>query len=78
MASINVRISDDLKARAYGELKKLGVTPSEFMRQTLEYVAEHGELPFTMNGRDEALFEVVRERISTPRRVRSRSLICRP
>ena len=70
MASINVRISDDLKARAYSELKKLGVTPSEFMRQTLEYVAERGELPFTMNERDEALFEVVRERISTPQRVK--------
>lgn len=27
MASINVRIDDDLKARAYLELEKLGVTP---------------------------------------------------
>ena len=32
MASINVRIDDDLKARAYRELERLGVTPSELMR----------------------------------------------
>lgn len=29
MASINVRIDDDLKARAYRELEKLGVTSPE-------------------------------------------------
>jgi RHH-type rel operon transcriptional repressor/antitoxin RelB len=46
MASINVRIDDDLKARAYHELEKLGVTPSELMRQALQYVAERGQLPF--------------------------------
>jgi len=33
MACINVRISDDLKARAYSELRKLDVTPSKFVRQ---------------------------------------------
>jgi|GEM_PF-6755318 len=36
MACINVRISDDLKARAYSELRKLDVTPSKFVRQTLD------------------------------------------
>ncbi len=46
MASINIRIDDDLKARAYQELEKLGVTPSELMRQALQYVAERGQLPF--------------------------------
>lgn len=46
MASINVRIDDDLKARAYRELEKLGVTPSELMRQVLQYVDERGQLPF--------------------------------
>ena len=46
MASINIRIDDDLKTRAYRELEKLGVTPSELMRQALQYVAERGQLPF--------------------------------
>ncbi|HAV68741.1 MAG TPA: type II toxin-antitoxin system antitoxin, RelB/DinJ family, partial [Alcanivorax sp.] len=46
MATINLRIDDELKARAFEELKKLGVTPSELLRQTLQYVADSGELPF--------------------------------
>ena len=35
MATINLRIDDELKARAFEELKKLGVTRSELLRQTL-------------------------------------------
>ena len=31
MASINIRVDDDLKARAYKELDRLGVTPSELI-----------------------------------------------
>lgn len=46
MASINIRIDDDLKQRSFAELEKLGVTPSELLRQTLQYVAERGKLPF--------------------------------
>lgn len=46
MASINIRIDDELKIRAYRELERLGVTPSEPMRQALEYLAERGQLPF--------------------------------
>lgn len=42
MASINVRVDDDLKNRAYRELERLGVTPSELMRQALQYVAKRG------------------------------------
>ncbi|MDO9343778.1 MULTISPECIES: type II toxin-antitoxin system RelB/DinJ family antitoxin [Pseudomonas] len=73
MASINVRIDDDLKARAYYELEKLGVTPSELMRQALQYVAERGQLPFKpvlMTEDDEALFVTVRERLTAPQRVK--------
>lgn len=73
MASINVRIDDDLKARAYKELEKLGVTPSELMRQALQYVAERGQLPFKsvlMTDEDEALLTTVRERLANPQRVK--------
>lgn len=45
LASINVRIDDDLKMRAYRELERLGVTPSELMRQALQYVADRGHYP---------------------------------
>lgn len=73
MASINVRIDDDLKARAYHELEKLGVTPSELMRQALQYVADRGQLPFKlvlMTEDDEALLATVRERLAAPQRVK--------
>ncbi|VVQ36145.1 Antitoxin RelB [Pseudomonas fluorescens] len=46
MASINIRIDDDLKQHSFAELEKLGVTPSELLRQTLQYVTERGKLPF--------------------------------
>ena len=73
MASINVRIDDELKVRAYRELEKLGVTPSELMRQTLQYVAESGQLPFRpvlVTEEEEALIATVRERVANPQRVR--------
>ncbi|SDX16528.1 RHH-type transcriptional regulator, rel operon repressor / antitoxin RelB [Pseudomonas syringae] len=73
MASINIRIDDDLKARAFQELEKLGVTPSELMRQTLQYVAERGQLPFKtvlMSEEDAALLAKVRERLVAPQRVK--------
>ena len=73
MASINVRIDDDLKIRAYRELERLGVTPSELMRQALQYVAERGQLPFKpvlLTEEDEALLATVRERLAAPQRVK--------
>lgn len=63
MASINIRGDDDLKARAYRELERLGVTPSELMRQTLQYVAERGQLsfrPVLLTEEDEALIVTAR------------------
>ncbi len=69
VASINIRIDDDLKARAYRELEKLGVTPSELVCQVLQYVAERGELPFKpvlMTEDDEPLVATVRERLANP------------
>lgn len=75
MASINIRIDDDLKARAYCELEKLGVTPSELVRQVLQYVAERGELPFKlvlMTEDDEPLVAIVLERLDNPSKLRSR------
>ena len=37
MGSINLRIDDELKARSYAALEKMGVTPSEALRLMLEY-----------------------------------------
>lgn len=69
MASIHIRIDDELKVRAYRELKRLGVTPSELIHQVLQYVAERGELPL-MTEDDEVLIATVRERMAAPQRVK--------
>ncbi|MDO9624942.1 MAG: type II toxin-antitoxin system RelB/DinJ family antitoxin [Pseudomonas sp.] len=73
MASIHIHIDDELKARAFRELERLGVTPSELMRQALQYVAERGQLPFRpglMAEEDEALLATVRQRQASPQRVK--------
>ncbi|MEQ9882195.1 type II toxin-antitoxin system RelB/DinJ family antitoxin [Pectobacterium brasiliense] len=73
MGSINLRIDDDLKTRSYAALEKLGVTPSEALRLTLEYIAENERLPFKqalLSGEDAELIEIVRERLRNPKPVR--------
>ncbi len=73
MASINIRIDDGLKSRSFAELEKLGVSPSDLLRQTLQYVADNGRLPFKpvlMNDEDEALLTEARKRIANPQRVK--------
>lgn len=73
MGTINLRIDDELKARSFAALEKLGVTPSDVLRQTLEYVAENGRLPFSqrvLSDEDIELLEVVRERLRDPKPVR--------
>jgi len=73
VASINIRIDDGLKSRSFAELEKLGVSPSDLLRQTLQYVADNGRLPFKpvlMNDEDEALLTEARKRIANPQRVK--------
>ncbi|KHN50751.1 MULTISPECIES: type II toxin-antitoxin system RelB/DinJ family antitoxin [Pectobacterium] len=73
MGSINLRIDDDLKTRSYAALEKLGVTPSEALRLTLEYIAENERLPFKqalLSDEDAELIEIVRERLRNPKPVR--------
>jgi RHH-type transcriptional regulator, rel operon repressor / antitoxin RelB len=69
MSNINIRIDDDLKNRSYAALEKLGIKPSELLRQTLEYVAESGKLPFKqmlLTEEDAGLMDIVRERLASP------------
>lgn len=46
MSTITIRIEDDLKERSYAALEQLGITPSELLRQTLQYVAEQKKTSF--------------------------------
>ncbi len=71
MGTINIRVDDELKTRSYAALEKLGVTPSELLRQTLEYVATRGTLPFKpvlLTDEDEALISLVKERLASPQK----------
>ena len=70
MATINIRVNDDLKERSYAALEKLGITPSELLRQTLEYDAQREKLPFKsvlLTSEDEALIAVVQARLADPK-----------
>lgn len=72
MASINIRIDGDLKLRSFAELERLGVTPSELRRQTLQYVAERGKLPFKavlLDEEDESILALAAKRLAKPQRV---------
>ena len=71
MGTINLRIDDELKARSFAVLDKLGVTPSDIIRQTLEYVASQGRSPFrttVVTEDEEALLAIVRERLASPQK----------
>ncbi|MFJ5363597.1 type II toxin-antitoxin system RelB/DinJ family antitoxin [Pectobacterium punjabense] len=73
MGNVTFRIDNDLKRRSYAALKKLGITPSEALRLTLEYIAENERLPFKqklLNDEDIELVEVVCERLRNPKPVR--------
>jgi RHH-type rel operon transcriptional repressor/antitoxin RelB len=69
MASINLRIDSTLKDQAYARLTELGVTPSELIRQTFEYVVQTGKLPVSrhvLSSDDADLLQGVRERLAAP------------
>ena len=69
MASINLRIDDNLKKAAYDRLSEFGVTPSDLIRQTFEYVVATGKLPVrrtVVSDDDLELLAVVRERLASP------------
>ncbi|MEP8861134.1 type II toxin-antitoxin system antitoxin RelB (plasmid) [Enterobacter asburiae] len=73
MGSINLRIDDELKARSYAALEKMGVTSSEALRLMLEYIADNERLPFKqilLSDEDAELVEIVKERLRNPKPVR--------
>ena len=73
MGTINLRVDDALKETSFSELKKLGISPSELLRQTLEYVATHKKLPFKktyLNDEDSELLAIAKERLLKPQAVK--------
>ncbi|HAV1239812.1 TPA: type II toxin-antitoxin system RelB/DinJ family antitoxin [Salmonella enterica] len=69
MTTLNIRIDDDLKRRASGALDSLGVSMSEAVRLTLEYIAQNNRLPVNpvlLADDDAELIEIARQRLANP------------
>nr|WP_287857470.1 type II toxin-antitoxin system RelB/DinJ family antitoxin [Klebsiella sp.] len=69
MATLNVRLDDNLKKEAYAVLEKLDITPTEAVRLLFQYLAENGRMPVktvTISDSEEALVQIVRERLANP------------
>lgn len=69
MATLNVRLDDNLKKEAYAVLEKLDITPTEAVRLFFQYIAENGRMPVktvTISDSEEALVQIVRERLANP------------
>lgn len=67
MATMNIRIDDDLKARSGAALEALGVTTSEAVRLVLEYVAQNNRLPVQvalLADEDADIIELARARLA--------------
>ena len=69
MATLNVRLDDNLKKEAYAVLEKLDITPTEAVRLLFQYIAENGRMPVKtviISDSEEALLQTVRERLANP------------
>lgn len=45
MATLNIRLDDELKKEAFSVLEEQGISPSDFIRGVFKYVAEEKRLP---------------------------------
>lgn len=71
MATLNVRLDDDLKQQTYQVLERLNISPSEAIRLYFQYITENQKLPIKsviITDEDQALLETVRERLANPQK----------
>lgn len=73
MSTMQIRVEENLKQEATQVLKKLGINPSDAMRQLLQYVVDNEKLPFSAvsvvvaeSDNDEDIIKIVKERMSHP------------
>ncbi|WP_369012138.1 type II toxin-antitoxin system RelB/DinJ family antitoxin [Erwinia pyrifoliae] len=72
MATLNVRLDDKLKSKAYAVLDELDVSPTEAVRLLFQYIAENERLPLktlTVSDEEDALLKTVRERLASPQKM---------
>jgi len=70
MATVNFRVDEALKEKAYSVLREQGIAPTEFFTNVLEYIAATGKLPVQkalLSEEDTELLAIVRKRINDPK-----------
>lgn len=69
MATLNVRLDDNLKQQAYAVLADLNITPSEAIRLYFQYITDNRSLPIkqaVISDEEDALIRIARQRIANP------------
>lgn len=69
MATLNVRLDDNLKQQAYAVLADLNVSPSDAVRLFFQYIADNRSLPIkqtVITDEDEELLRIAKHRLENP------------
>ena len=69
MATLNVRLDDELKQKTYAILERLNISPSEAIRLYFQYITENQKLPIksvSVTDEDQEVVETVRYRLANP------------
>lgn len=69
MATLNVRLDDNLKQQAYAVLADLNISPSEAIRLYFQYITDNRRLPIkqaVITEEEDELIRIARQRIANP------------
>lgn len=69
MATLNVRLDDNLKQQAYAVLADLNISPSEAIRLYFQYISDNRSLPIkqaVITEEEDELLQTVRYRLANP------------
>ncbi|MGX2968003.1 type II toxin-antitoxin system RelB/DinJ family antitoxin [Ursidibacter sp. B-7004-1] len=69
MATLNVRLDDNLKQQAYAVLADLNISPSEAIRLYFQYITDNRSLPIkqaVITDEEDELIQTVRYRLANP------------
>lgn len=69
MATLNVRLDDELKQSTYAVLADLNISPSEAIRLYFQYISENRSLPIkqaVITDEDDELIKIARYRLANP------------
>lgn len=69
MATINVRLDNELKEQTYAVLANLNISPSEAIRLYFQYIAKNHTLPIkpaVITEEEDELLQTVRYRLANP------------